>query len=69
MCGEGRGGEGGRKKKVYLWERERGAAMGQVLAVQELLYLQCLHDQAAKTFDSSKIAVHGCTSHKHPGPK
>lgn len=28
--------------------------MGQVLAVQELLSLPCLHDQAAKMFDSSK---------------
>ena len=32
-------------------------ATGQVLAVQELLGLLCLHDQAAKMFSSSKSAV------------
>lgn len=43
---------------MYLCERERerkewGGA-GQVLAVQDLLYLRRLHDQAAKMFDSSE---------------
>lgn len=35
--------------------------MGQVLAVQELLCLLCLHDQAAKMFSSSKSAVQEST--------
>lgn len=38
--------------------------MGQVLAVQELLCLLCLHDQAAKMFSSSKSAVQESTQEK-----
>lgn len=38
--------------------------MGQVLAVQELLCLLCLHDQAAKMFCSSKSAVQESTLRK-----
>ncbi len=38
--------------------------MGQVLAVQELLCLLCLHDQAAEMFSSSKSAVQESTLRK-----
>lgn len=40
--------------------------MGQVLAVQERLLSPCLHDQAAKTFSSSKTAVQESTGASSP---
>lgn len=42
--------------------------MGQVLAVQELLCLLCLHDQAAKMFSSSKKCCSRIDSEKQARP-
>lgn len=47
--------EKGAKESGCMWGSLE--EMGQVLAVQELLYLPCLHGQAAEMFSSSKTAV------------